>query len=221
MINNFEELKDLPLKSKQTFICEECQTESESINKTLLSFGKLVCKKCRHKYFPRAKYTKLTKEESLKKYNKYKESMLEKYGVENTFARESTKEKIKQTNLAKYGVENPTQNSKIREKQLQTKQERYGDENYNNREKSKQTCLANYGVEYNQQNKEIQQQSMQTKIEKYGGVLNDSLILREKARQTKLEKYGSETFTNREKAAETMLKNMELIMLLKWNQHFK
>jgi len=63
--------------------------------------------------------TKINKSKKYKDkiYEKYKNTNLKKYGVENVFQDSEIKEKIKQTNLKKYGVENPMQNSKIFEKQ--------------------------------------------------------------------------------------------------------
>lgn len=47
---------------------------------------------------------------------KYKNTCLEKYGVENTFQLEETKQKIKETDLDKYGVEHHTQSDEFQEK---------------------------------------------------------------------------------------------------------
>lgn len=50
------------------------------------------------------------------KYEKTKEAILKKYGVENPFSLDFVKNKIKKTNLKKYGVENVMQNPNIQEK---------------------------------------------------------------------------------------------------------
>lgn len=50
------------------------------------------------------------------KYEKTKEAMLKKYGVENPFSLPSVQQKIKQTNLEKYGAESAMQNSEISDK---------------------------------------------------------------------------------------------------------
>lgn len=57
--------------------------------------------------------------------------------------------KYKQTCLEKYGVEYAQQSNKVKDKAKQTCLEKYGVEHYTNREKSKQTCLEKYGVESN------------------------------------------------------------------------
>lgn len=62
----------------------------------------------------------------------------------------STIQKQRVTNLKeKYGVENVYQLDKSKDKCKQTKLERYGDENFNNSEKQKQTMLDKYGITKN------------------------------------------------------------------------
>lgn len=58
--------------------------------------------------------------------NQYKGSMLNIYGVENSFQSEEVKKIIRQTNFEKYGAENPMQNKEINNKALQTQKELYG-----------------------------------------------------------------------------------------------
>ena len=100
---------------------------------------------------------------------KYKQTCLEKYGIENPFQSEEIKEKSKKTNLEKYGVEHPVQKQEFVDKAIgtkaseygsledyyshasskmkETKLERYGDENFVNTEKRRNTCLQKYGVD--------------------------------------------------------------------------
>ena len=91
--------------------------------------------------------------------NKMKETTFEKYGVEYANQSEEIKEKIKQTNLHKYGVEYGLQDNSVKEKGRITNLEKYGFENPLQREeikeKIKQTCLKKYGVEYASQCQEI------------------------------------------------------------------
>lgn len=56
------------------------------------------------------------------------------------------KQKVKDTVNERYGVNNVSKIAEIIQKGKQTKLERYGDENYNNREKSNQTNIERYGV---------------------------------------------------------------------------
>lgn len=112
----------------------------------------------------------------------------------NNFARPEIKEKIRQTNLFKYGVENPSQNSEIRAKQLATNIERYGDE---------QTLRV----------PEIRAKGKQTLIERFG--VDDaakSPEIKEKIRQTNLERYGVEWTTQDFETRQKM--NLSLIKLL-------
>jgi len=99
---------------------------------------------------------------NLKKYDKYycnkckhiksKITKKEKYGDENY----NNNEKYKQTMINKYGVEFPFQNQDIFNKMLKTKKEKYDDENYNNIIKSKTTKKEKYGNEnYNNKVKNL------------------------------------------------------------------
>lgn len=90
---------------------------------------------------------------------KTKQTILERYGVENVFQSEEIKEKIKQTNLQRYGVEFISQSQQNPEKVKRTNIERYGVENVFQseeiKEKIKQTNLQRYGVENVSHNEEI------------------------------------------------------------------
>ena len=140
-------------------------------------------------------------------------------------------QKQRVTNLKeKYGVENVYQLDKSKDKCKQTKLERYGDENFNNSEKQKQTMLDKYGVtcgyntgvaestirnnhhgnmgyaakdikvkiintmndrygvEYPMQNDEILAKSIETQKMKNNGVLAWNT---EKALNTRINKYGT------------------------------
>lgn len=82
-----------------------------------------------------------------------------KYGVDNVFQLDNTKEKIKETNIIKFGVENPQQNKKIKEKTESTNLKKYGVKNpfqsEDIKKKIKETNLKNFGVEYPSQNQAI------------------------------------------------------------------
>ena len=107
---------------------------------------------------------------------KKKETLLNKYGVENIFQVEEIKNKIKeqrdlieekrkQTNIEKYGYEQPSKNESVKEKIKQTNIEKYGISNFlclesvrnsgkdklnsdEVKEKRKVTNLEKYGVEF-------------------------------------------------------------------------
>lgn len=129
--------------------------------------------------------------------DKMKETTLERYGVENANQSEAVKEKIRQTNLEKYGVEYGLQSQDVKEKRRITNLEKYGFENPLQREeikeKSKQTNLEKYGVEYASQSHEFKAKCKQTNFEKYGVEhFTQTDIMKEKTKNTNLEKYGVE-----------------------------
>ena len=84
--------------------------------------------------------------------NKMKATTLKKYGVENANQSQEIKEKIKKTNLEKYGFEYGLQSELVKDKTKQTNLKKYGVSNPLQREeikeKSKNTCLKKYNVEY-------------------------------------------------------------------------
>ncbi|MGI0075872.1 MAG: DUF7487 domain-containing protein [Nitrosopumilaceae archaeon] len=100
-----------------------------------------------------------------------KQTVFQKYGVENPSQSEEIKQKKKQIWLHKYGVENPSQSEEIKQKK-------------------KQTSVENYGVEYPWMSKEIQERRKQIWLHKYG-VENPSQSeeIRKKIKQTWLDKY--------------------------------
>jgi G:T-mismatch repair DNA endonuclease (very short patch repair protein) len=134
------------------------------------------------------------------RHNKFKQTCLEKYGVENPFQSEFIKDKIKETNLEKYGVDNPNKSQAIRNKSKQTCLKKYGVEYASQtqefRNKVSQTCLKRYGVENPFQSESIKNKIKETNLEKYG-VENPNKFqeIRNKTKQKCLEKYGTEYYT--------------------------
>lgn len=145
----------------------------------------------------------------------------------------ATKIKFKQTCLEKYGVDAPMKSSKIKEKSKQVCLEKYGVENisqfFETKEKYKQTCLEKYGVDnpfklektkINSHSKEAKEKQRKTCLEKYG-VENSfqSEKVRQKYKENYKRKYGVENpFQNeiiKEKIKQTCLENMVLIKQLK------
>ena len=143
-------------------------------------------------------------------------TILDKYGIINTFQNENIKEKIKQTNLERYGTSNPMQLGEIKEKIKQTNLEKYGVENVSQskdiQKRKEVTSLKNFGVKYHS---ELQEQKVKlskiaienfqengddilskrvvTNLDKYGVEsamqLNETI---EKAKVTNLDRYGEE-----------------------------
>ena len=101
-----------------------------------------------------------------------KNTMLEKYGVENSMYLDSTKEKYKQTCLKRYGVEHPYQNEEIQEKTKEMWLSKYGVEHpwksENVREKCKQTLIEHFGVDNCLKSDEIKEKVKQTCLKRYG-----------------------------------------------------
>ena len=135
---------------------------------------------------------------------KFKQTCLEKYGVDAPMKSSKIKEKSKQVCLEKYGVENISQFFETKEKYKQTCLEKYGVDNpfklektkinshsKEAKEKQRKTCLEKYGVENSFQSKEVRQKYKENYKRKYG-VENpfQNEIIKEKIKQTCLEKYG-------------------------------
>ena len=153
------DINKLPINSRKniTVKCCNCDTIKEVkycdyIKSTLNKTTNYYCKKCKNV--------------------KIKETVLNKYGVENVFQLKEVKDKIKETSLKKY------------------KKDHYSktDDFIN---KIKTTNLEKYNVEFVQQNKEVRQKTEETNIIKYGfktSLLNNDVKI--KVNNTMLDKYG-------------------------------
>lgn len=155
--------------TRDTRIIAKCIMCENSFNKSLNKIHKqrnFGCDNCAKKIkFNRIKNTMVEKygveyaAQNENCMNKMKETMLKKYGVEYANQSEEVKEKIKNTNLEKYGCEYGLQSEEVKEKRKITNLEKYGYENplqcKEVKEKCKSTCLKKYGVEYVSQNQEI------------------------------------------------------------------
>lgn len=143
---------------------------------------------------------------SIESQEKYKKSMLEKYGVENSFQSEEIKDKIKETMLEKYGVDHvskikrkPNTNfdkkSERSKKIAETCLKRYGVSNAMKvkdiRNKAKETCLVRYGVDNPLKNKDIKNKQKNTMLKKYEveTPLQNKEIL-DKMYESNIQKYG-------------------------------
>jgi len=100
-------------------------------------------------------------------------------------------ERTKESLILKYGVENASQIKDVPEKVKNTKKLRYGDENYVNRAKAIETNLIRHGVENYTQTDEYKKQTRQTSFSKYGVEhFTQAKEIKEKAIKTNLIKYG-------------------------------
>ena len=98
---------------------------------------------------------------------KYKETCLEKYGVENPSQAKEVKDKKKETTLLHYGVENPLQSEEIKKKISNTVMKRYGvkwiTSSIDFINKSRDTMYKKYGCIQPMHNEEIVNRMLETK----------------------------------------------------------
>lgn len=120
----------------------------------------------------------------------------QKYGVAWSFQSENNKQKAKATMLEKYGVENAWQkDSPIRKEIEQQNIEKYGAANPFASEiiknKIKQTMRSKYGVNHQMHINEVKNKISQTSLMKYGSNHHlSSPEIRNKIKQTNLKRYG-------------------------------
>lgn len=128
------------------------------------------------------------------KLDSIKQTNLERYGAENPFASDIIKERIRKTNIERYNAENPMQNSYVQEKAKKTNLERYGATTFIHSKEGKlavtNIMLEKYGVDHHWKNKDIHQKCFDTIVSKYGGLGNASPIINAKGKQTLYDKTG-------------------------------
>jgi hypothetical protein len=193
--------------TRDTKITGKCIRCNNSFTKTFDKLDKnkvFACKQCTINIkFEKVKNTMLDKygveysAQSKEFLDKMKKVVLEKYGVEYATQSNEVKNKIKNTNLERYGCEYGLQSKDIILKRETTNLEKYGVKNCTQREdvkeKTKATNLKKYRVEYNIQRQDVKEKIKATNIEKYGfeyGFQNKEI--KEKIKATNLEKYGVE-----------------------------
>ena len=126
----------------------------------------------------------------------YKQTCLERYGVESSNQAEAIKEKIQATLVKNYGVTVPAKSEAIQQRMKATMLERYGVENSMQleatKQKAKETCLARYGYENSSLVPEFKQRRKDTSMAKYGVECTlNSPEIRAKANSTLIKKYGT------------------------------
>lgn len=104
--------------------------------------------------------------------------------------------KAKNTIKEKYGVDNISQLESIKKKKEETLEKHYGVKYWLQSEESQKqiqnTIFKRYGVKFAHQSSEIKIKTRQTNIERYGGVGFESQELKEKTIKTNIERYGVE-----------------------------
>jgi hypothetical protein len=176
------------------FICN-CGNECSKDFKNIVYGSGIFCKECSVK----------------NKKEKFKQTNMEKYGVEHPFKNEEIRNKCKVSLLKNYGVEYPLQSKEIKDKNKEIYLEKYGTEHSSQNEevknKVKQTNLEKYGTETPFQNKEIKEKIQSIILDKFGveNVFQNKEI-KEKIKQTNLQKYGVENSMQNEEVKNKAVK---------------
>lgn len=157
-----------------------------------------------------------TKSCGCQKWQRRRETCLEKYGVDHFSKTDEYKKKYKEACLEKFGVEYSLQSEDVQRKAQATLLEKYGVENASQsaevRAKKRETSLLKYGTEHPHQSEKIKLQKQETNL-KNRGVENPSqcVLVQNKIKQTNLEKYGVEYYVQSEafktQAKETLMQN--------------
>lgn len=185
---------------KVTVICDCCGKEYQvtmtNYTRSMKDSGSVVCYDC--------------------KFDKTKQTLQDRYGVDAPSKIQGYSEKARVTCLERYGVENAMQLKSTQAKAKQTLYQHYGVtvplKSEELKHKAKQSCLERYGVVNSFMSEEVRAKARQT-LEKHYGVSNPGLSrhLVEKAKRTCIERYGGESSQSdpvvRQKSFETMLTN--------------
>ncbi len=143
-------------------ICKNCEKNKTNFNSYIKGYLNYCSNKC------------ATNSDKVK--NKRKNSLIEKYGVDNISKSDYFKEKYKETCIERYGVENVSQSQNIKNK-------------------VKKTNLKKYGCEYIFQSEEIKNKIKDIIIDKYGvDNISKSDYFKEKFKETCIDRYDSNHF---------------------------
>ena len=146
---NYKKLRPTKIyhRKKVRFICHSCQNESIKGFRSLTP--DFLCIHCQ------------ARQGTLNASDKFKETCIKKYGVDNPGKAKSVIEKHKQTCLEKYGVSSYNKTDEFKERYKNTCLDKYGVTNIINvpeiQEKIKQTNLEKYGTEYVMSNDSIKE----------------------------------------------------------------
>lgn len=114
-----------------------------------------------------------------------KNTMVEKYGVDNANNIKSAKEKRKQNSLIKFGYEHHSKNPDVKKKTINSRKARTPEQKQLEKEKRINTSLEKYGVDHHMKLQSQQEKVWQTNLEKYGAThpLQNPYIM-ERTRET-------------------------------------
>ena len=126
---------------------------------------------------------------------RYADTMIKRYGVDNPSKSDKIREKARKTSIEKYGVSNPSKSRKIIEKIDMTFHSRYGVRRASQvkefLDKQINTNIARYGKASPLANEEIRQKRNTTMQGRYGSIhALDIPEFKEKARATTLANHG-------------------------------
>ena len=124
----------------------------------------------------------------------------EKFGVDWYTQTDEYAEQVKITSREKYDADHPSASQKVKDKRIKTVNEKFDVDNVFQlefvKDKSRKTNLEKYGVEYITQSEEIQNTIVETNLEKYGETHPMKLDeYKNKAKQTNRERYGRDAYT--------------------------
>lgn len=187
------DIKDLPKGSRSKILskCDFCGSEKEidykSYNDNIKRGGKFSCSpKCG--------------------IEKAKKTNLERYGEEIAANSKKVRNKFKQTMLSKWGVDHPSklkeisikksEKMKLKSSEISNRIKEYfknktEEEKEITEEKRRKTNLIKYGVDNISKIDEIKEKKKKTFTDKWGGFTFDSDILMDKVNGTNMEKYGT------------------------------
>ena len=130
---------------------------------------------------------------------RYKQSLINKYGQDALLKVPDIKERAKQTYLSRYGVENPFQYEPFKEKSRQTNMAnlgvQYPGQSIECRKKGTETYFNKTGFTHNMLNPESKNRVKSSTLRHFGAIGTASPLIKEKQIETIKQKYGVESYS--------------------------
>lgn len=183
------------MAAKVKIICPVHGEFSQNAQSHLIGRGCPECGREKQKQTMLEKYGVDNAMKSKEICSKARQTCLEKYGSEWAMSCDTVKDKVTATNLSRYGVKRPIQNKAIYEKSINTNLSRYGKKFIGQvdeiRQRAKKTCLERYGTEEPLASNEIREKIKVTNRERYqGNAPMSSFEIRRKCEATVLKRYS-------------------------------
>ena len=164
-------------------LCIECKSIPVKFNFNENQYREFCSTKCRNK-------SPIIK-------NRIKETVQEKYGVDNVFQVEEFKEKQRTTVQEKYGVDNVSKSGMVQDIIKENNLNRYGVTHTSQlpetKKKVTRTNNERYGTDYGLQSSSVKEKGYKTNFEKYGTKFaSSSSAVKNKRIATILDRYGVE-----------------------------